>query len=144
MSDGLCWLCMTMQDNRKKKYLIVGIEVILGLMHVVGIGRNSSECMFILSASYFSDLALPFGFYFLLALSEEKTAFLQKWWVKAGIVFLMATLAEVGQYFGLHILGQNFDPLDIAVYVVGVLLVALVDWFFQLCSNSGKHRWKKI
>jgi len=78
MSDGLCWLCMTMQDNRKKKYLIVGIEVILGLMHVVGIGRNSSERMFTLSASYFSDFDLPFGFYFLLALSEEKTAFLQK------------------------------------------------------------------
>jgi len=76
-------------------------------MHVVGIGRNSSERIFILSASYFSDLALPFGFYFLLALSEEKSEFLREWWVKAGIVFLMAAIAEVGQYFGLYILGNR-------------------------------------
>jgi len=50
----------------------------------------------------------------------------------------MATLAEVGQYFGLHILGQTFDPLDIAVYVVGVLLAALVDWLFSIVFKFWK------
>jgi len=63
-----------MKSSQKKKYLIVGIEILLGLMHVLGIGRNSNESMFTLSASYFSDLALPFGFYFLLVVNEDKVA----------------------------------------------------------------------
>ena len=127
-----------MENSQKRKYLIVGIEVILGLMHVIGVGRYSSRRMFTLSASYFSDLALPFGFYFLLALCEERTAVLHKWWLKAGIVFLMAAFAEVGQYFGLYILGRTFDPIDIAVYAAGVLLAALVDWLFSIVFKFWK------
>ena len=132
-----------MQNIQKRKYLVIGIELILGLMHVIGIGRHSSERMFILSASYFSDLALPFGFYFLLALSAEKTEFLRKWWVKAGIVFLMATFAEVGQYFGLYILGRTFDPIDIVMYAAGVLLAALVDWLFLIVFKFWKIELQK-
>jgi len=132
-----------MKNNQKKKYLVIGIEVVLGLMHVVGIGRHSSEHIFTLSASYFSDLALPFGFYFLLAVSEQKTVFLQKWWVKAGVVFLMATLAEVGQYFGLYILGRTFDPIDIAVYAAGVMLAAVVDWIFSIVFKFWKIESQK-
>jgi len=127
-----------MKNNQKKKYLIIGIEVLLGLMHVVGIGRHSSGFMFTLSASYFSDFALPFVFYFLLAIGEEKTEFLRKWWVKAGIVFLMAALAEICQYFGLHILGRTYDPIDIAVYTAGVLLAAVVDWIFSIVFKFWK------
>ena len=113
-------------------------------MHVVSIGRHSSGRMFSQSASYFSDLALPFGFYFLLAEMEEKTEFLRKWWIKAGIVFLMATLAEIGQYFGLYILGRTFDPIDIAVYAAGVLLAALVDWIFSVVFKFWKIELQKI
>ena len=127
-----------MQNNQKKKYLVIGIELILALMHVIGIGRHFSGRMFTLSASYFSDLALPFGFYFLLTLSEEKTEFLRKWWVKAGIVFLMATFAEVGQYFGLYILGWTFDGIDIVMYAAGVLLAAFVDWLFSIVFKFWK------
>ena len=127
-----------MKDGQKKKYLVVGVELILGLLHVIGIGRRSSERMFTLSASYFSDLALPFGFYFLLSISEEKTTFLKKWWVKAGIVFLMASLAEVGQYFGLYILGRTFDPIDFIVYAFGVLLAVLVDRLFSMVFKFWK------
>jgi len=113
-------------------------------MHVVGIGRHSSGRMFSLRANYFSDLALPFGFYFLLAEMEEKTEFLRKWWIKAGIVFLMATLAEIGQFFGLYILGRTFDPIDIAVYAAGVLLAALVDWNFSVVFKFWKIELQKI
>lgn len=114
-------------------------------MHVVGIGRHSSGRMFTLSASYFSDLVLPFGFYFLLALSEEKSGFLREWWGKAGTVFLMGTLAEVGQYFGLYILGRTFDAIDIAVYAAGVLLAAIVDWLFSIVFKFWKiESYRKI
>jgi len=132
-----------MKSNQKKKCLVIGIEVILGLMHIIGIGRNSSERMFNLSASYFSDLALPFGFYFLLSLSEERIAFLYKWWVKAGVVFLIAALVELGQYFDLYILGRTFDPIDIAVYAAGVLLAAIVDWLFSIVFKFWKIELQK-
>lgn len=127
-----------MKDSLKKELVVVGIEVVLGLLHVIGIGRHSSERMFTLSASYFSDLALPFGFYFLLAINEERFAFLRRWWIKAGIVFLAAALAEVGQYFGLYILGLTFDPIDFIVYAGGVLLAALVDRLFSLVFKFWK------
>lgn len=132
-----------MQNIQKKKYLVIGIELILALMHVIGVGRHFSGLMFTLSASYFSDLALPFGFYFLLKLSAQKTEFLRKWWVKAGIVFLMATFAEVGQCFGLYILGRTFDPIDIIMYAAGVLLAALVDWLFSIVFKFWKIELQK-
>lgn len=133
-----------MNNNIKRKFIIIGIEFVLALLHIFGIGRNSSERMFILSASYFSDIALPFGFYFLLKLSEEKSKILQKWWVKAGIVFLLATLAEVGQFFGLYVLGRTFDPIDIGVYAVGVFLAAFFDWMFSISFKFWKIDSRKI
>ena len=105
--------------KKTKKYLIIGIEIFLALMHVVGIGRNSNERMFSSSPSYFFDQALPFGFYFLLVLSEYKVAFLQKWWVKVGIEFLIAALEEVGLCYGSYILEWIFTPIDTSVYAAG-------------------------
>ena len=120
-----------MDARKKKTFLIVGIELLLGFLHIIGIGRNSSKTLYMLSASYFSDLALPFGFYFLLSLNEDKLLFLKKWWMKAAIVFSVATLAEIGQYFGLYALGQTFDPLDILVYALGVLAAVCLDGFLS-------------
>jgi hypothetical protein len=133
-----------MKKEIKKKLIIFGIEFILALLHIIGIGRNSSERIFILSASYFSDLALPFGFYFLLKLSEEKITILQKWWVKAGIIFLLATFSEVGQFYGLYLLGRTFDPIDIGVYAVGVFLAAFIDWMFSIAFRFWKIGTQKI
>ena len=42
----------------------------------------------------------------------------------------MATLAEIGQFFELYILGRTFDPIDIVIYTAGVLIASLVDWLF--------------
>ena len=105
-----------MKNETKRKAVVISIELILGLLHIIGLGRNSSEEMFILSASYFSDLALPFGFYFLLKFFEEQSSIFRKWWIKASIIFLLATSAEILQYFGVYALGRTFDPVDILVY----------------------------
>ncbi|MDO9546642.1 MAG: hypothetical protein Q7J07_07830 [Pelolinea sp.] len=128
----------------KKRILIIGIELILALLHIIGVGRHSNQVLYTLSASYFSDLALPFGFYFLFVLNEEKVIILQKWWAKAGIIFLMATLSGVGQYFGLYVLGRTFDPIDISVYALGVFLAVCFDWMFSKVFHFWKTDLKRI
>jgi hypothetical protein len=77
--------------------------------------------------SYYADLALPFGFYFLLTLVEDRWQALRPWYAKALAVFLLTATSEVLQYFGIYALARVFDPLDFAMYASGVLLAALVD-----------------
>ena len=55
----------------------------------------------------------------------------------------MATIAEVGQYFGFYILGRTFDPIDIVMYAAGVLLAALVDWLFLIVFKFWKIELQK-
>jgi len=47
--------------------------------------------------------------------------------VKALIVFAVATFTEMMQAFGIPLLGQTFDMLDIVMFGLGVLLAAFVD-----------------
>ena len=82
---------------------------------------------------------LPFGFYLLLVIGEDKAEVHKHWWVEAGLIFLLAYLAETGQYFGLYIPGRTFDALDFAMYALGVLLAAFMDAIF---SASLKF-WRK-
>ena len=76
---------------------------------------------------YFSDLILPFGAYFLLSMNDATNPFLRKWYVKAGIVFSLASFAEICQFFGIEAWGVTFDPFDIGMYGAGVLIAAFVD-----------------
>jgi len=133
-----------MDVRKKKAFLIVGVELILGFLHIIGIGRNSSKTLLMLSASYFYDLAQPFGFYFLLSLNEDKLLFLKKLWIKAAFVFSAATLAEIGQYFGLYAPGRTFAPFDILVYALGVLAAVCLDGSFPKLSCFGKQIIRQI
>jgi len=116
-----------MKDELKQKVIVILIQSVIAYLHIVGIGRNSTEMIFNLSASYFSDLALPFGFYFLLKMLEPQIAAVRRWWVKAGAVFLLAATAEALQYLGVYALGRTFDPLDFVAYAAGLLLAVCFD-----------------
>jgi hypothetical protein len=101
--------------------------LLIAAVHVIGPGRylegKSSE----LYASYFSDLAIPFGYYFLLFLPPRAWPLLGSWAAKSAVVFLMAATAEALQYLGVPLLGSTFDPLDFAMYAIGVLSAAVLD-----------------
>ena len=116
-----------MKNTNKKKLTDILIEGVLGLLYIIGIGRYSSYAMLILSASYFFNIALPFGFYFLLKLNEGKIHLLKKWWEKSAIIILLALFSEIGRYFGLYVLGRTFDSIDIAIYAIGVLIAMFID-----------------
>ena len=88
-----------------------------------------------LYVSFFNDLTLPFGFYFLLCLLEKWIPGLKAWQVKVSLVFLVPASLEIGQliYQKLDLTrvfstyGGAFDPLDLVMYAAGGLLAALLE-----------------
>ncbi len=43
------------------------------------------------------------------------------------VVFALCTTSEILQYFGIFALARVFDPIDIVMYGIGVLLASIVD-----------------
>ncbi|MCB2220625.1 MAG: hypothetical protein KQI35_09535 [Bacteroidetes bacterium] len=62
--------------------------------------------------NYFADIAIPFGYYLLLVLLEDKYKPFKKWYDKAGSVFILCVISESLQYFGIYALAIVFDPWD--------------------------------
>ena len=115
--------------TRGRTALIVSIVLVIALVHIFRVGTYLRGSLFTLYYSYFSDIVVPFGMYFLLCLNDAYLLFLRDWRVKAVLVFGVASFAEVMQAFGVPLLGQTFDFFDFVVFGVGVLLAALVDRF---------------
>ncbi|HNY40807.1 MAG TPA: hypothetical protein PKJ41_10445, partial [Bryobacteraceae bacterium] len=76
---------------------------------------------------YAIDILLPFSAYFLLSLSDDIVPALRSWALRAAIVFVVISSAEVAQYFGRPIFGRTYDPLDFAAYAGGTALAVLAD-----------------
>ncbi len=110
-----------------KRAIVILIQVAIGSLHALRCGRLLSGQLSRYYSSYFSDLVLPFGAYFLLTLLEEQVPLFRSWIGKAGTVLILTTAAETAQYFGFYALGVTFDPLDIVMYAAGVLLAAFLD-----------------
>lgn len=113
------------QRNRK----VVGLSIIsiIAIMHVFSIGTYLNGSLKSLYYSYFSDLIIPIGIYFLLCIAEYKILIFQRWYIKAAIITGLATIAEVLQFFGIYALGKTFDPVDISMYVSGVVIAVIID-----------------
>jgi hypothetical protein len=105
----------------------IGITIVIAGIHIFRVGSYLKGDLFILYYSYASDIMVPFAFYFLLCMNDVQIRFLGKWYTKALIVFLLATFAEIMQAFGFYILGNTFDPVDIIMFGIGVLLAAFLD-----------------
>ena len=114
---------------RGRTALIVSILLVIALVHIFRIGTYLRGSLFTLYYSYFSDIVVPFGMYFLLCLNDVYVRFLRDWRVKAMLVFGVASSTEVMQALGVPMLGQTFDPLDFVMFGGGVLLAVLVDTF---------------
>ncbi len=116
-----------MLHSAPKIFVIVAIQIVIASVHALRLGQIFDGQTYILYYSYFSDIVLPFAWYFLLALIEPQIPPLRQWYVKAGIVFSLMTLSEIGQFFGFYAFGVTFDPLDILAFGAGVLIAAFVD-----------------
>jgi hypothetical protein len=116
-----------MQHSIKKTLIIISLVIVIALIHFFRLGQLFEGKAYDFYYSYFSDFILPFTGYFLLTLNEVSIPVMRHWYVKAGIIFLTATIAEVCQYFGVEVLGSTFDPVDILTYGCGVLSAAFID-----------------
>jgi hypothetical protein len=118
-----------MQNNvvsSKKKIIIVSIQLAVGLLHFfAGSSYNGPYPEFV--KGYLIDILLPFALYFLLSLAGKS---FKPWYIRGGLVFLIGSTVESLQYFGVHILGQTFDPMDFIMYAAGVLLAIFIDYIW--------------
>ncbi|KAA3611053.1 MAG: hypothetical protein D8M58_13815 [Calditrichaeota bacterium] len=111
--------------------IIIGIIISLTIaaVHAFRIGSYLDGDLYILYYSYASDIIIPFGFYFLLVISETEVRFLQRWFIKAFIVFGAATFTEIMQAFDYYFLGVTYDPVDILMFAIGTLTAVFFDKF---------------
>lgn len=115
-----------MDKRAKRVRLIVFLQIIIAALLVIG-ASWAGEAVDILFHSYFADIFLPFGFYFLLLMVADKSKFVNTWWKRAIAVFVLVTTSETLQYFGIYALASVFDPLDLVAYGLGILLAILTD-----------------
>jgi hypothetical protein len=130
------------QDIQKRTYVIVAIQLLLAVAFVLKPGSYLNHEGYIFYHSYFSDLAIPFSFYFLLIPSENKIIFLRGWVSKAAIILIAMTTSEIFQYFGIYFFGSTFDPLDIAAFALGTGMAVAFDlWIFPKLFSFWKTEY---
>lgn len=108
----------------QKTIVIVAIMIPIALLHFfTGSHYRGPYPLFV--NGYLLDILVPFGFYFLLCLNEY--FILKSWLFKGLIIFMAAVSVEIAQYLGIPLLGRTFDPMDINMYAIGVLLAIVCD-----------------
>jgi len=131
--------------------VVVVVQLLVALVHIFRLGSYLRGTLHVLYYSYFSDVLIPFGMYFLVCQVETSVSLslraepmgrpvpafvefinahiLRDWRLKALLVFGVASLTEVLQAFGVPLFGRTFDPLDFAMFAGGVLLAVIADRF---------------
>ena len=135
------------KDYFRRFALIFSIMALIAAVHIFRLGSYFEGWMYTLYYSYFSDFIIPFGCYFLLCNSGPYVPVLNRWEVKFAIMFLLPSIAETCQYFGIPVLGVTFDPLDYVMYAAGALSAVVVDtqvfarvFKFWAREVAGSHR----
>jgi hypothetical protein len=107
--------------------VISSIVALIAVIHIFRIGSYLQGELYNFYYSYFSDLVLPFGYYFLLCANESHIPILRRWKVKLALAFLVPSMAETCQYFGMPVLGSTFDLLDYVTYGIGAISAVVID-----------------
>jgi len=114
-------------DSSRRRAVIFSIVILIAVVHIFRIGSHLQGESYNFYYSYFSDFILPFGCYFLLCAAELQMPILRRWEAKLAIAFLIPSIAETCQYFGIPVLGSTFDLLDYFMYGIGAMLAVVVD-----------------
>lgn len=114
-------------DYFKRLAVILSIVLLTAAVHILRLGSYLQGELYNFYYSYFSDFILPFTFYFLISMQERYIPVLRRWETKFAIAFLIPSIAETCQYFGIPVLGVTFDLLDYLMYGIGALSAVVVD-----------------
>ena len=113
--------------NKKSIYVIVSISLFVGLLHFL-IGPNYQGICKHFIHGYLIDILLPLNLYLLLQISLRKKISVYKSRILAAIVtFLFGTTVEILQLYDLNFFGNTYDPLDILMYGIGIVLGIIID-----------------
>jgi hypothetical protein len=114
--------------NKKSIFLIVGISLFIALLHFI-IGPDYNGIYKHFARSYLIDMLLPMNIYLLLQISlRKKISIVKSRVIGALFTFLTGLIVEILQLFKIEFLGSTYDPLDIVMYGIGVMLGLLVDY----------------
>ena len=113
--------------NKKSTYIIVSISLFVGLLHFV-IGPDYQGIFRHFIRGYLIDILLPMNLYLLIQVSLRKNLSVNKARIiGAIIIFAFGTLVEILQLYKIEFLGSTYDPLDIMMYLIGIILGIVID-----------------
>jgi hypothetical protein len=124
--------------NKNSIYFIVGISLFVALMHFI-IGPDYTGIFKQFLGGYLIDLILPMNLYLLLQISlRKKISIVKSRVIGALFTFITGLIVEILQLFKIEFLGSTYDPLDIVMYGIGVMLGLLID--YTIIDNlENKH-----
>lgn len=97
----------TLRRSSTRVSIALGIVIAVAGLHLVDLRAWLTPELRTWHRSYFSDVAIPFAFYFLLCFTDDRVPRLRSAAVKGLAVFLAATGAELLQGLGIPLLGRT-------------------------------------
>jgi len=87
---------------------------------------------------YLIDILLPLNLYLLLQIALRKIMTIVQSRISGALfTFIIGLTAEMLQLYGIPVFGNTYDPLDIIMYGIGILLGVLLD--FTIIDNLEKQ-----
>jgi hypothetical protein len=117
--------------NIQRKPVVVVLCIAVAALHLfTGPTYSGPARLFVMG--YLIDLSLPFSLVLLLGVDPGVDRLLLSPVIRAFLVFLLGATVELAQFLGVPLFGRTFDPLDLAMYAVGVVAaVAFEHWVFS-------------
>jgi hypothetical protein len=120
----------------KRKIIVVGVAVIVGLLHFVTGPRYAGPFPGFVNG-YMIDILLPFAMYLVLGVSNQRI--LRSAMARGLFVFAVGATTETLQYFDVPLFGRTFDVLDYLMFGIGIGLAVLFETFV-LCRTPAAMR----
>lgn len=105
--------------NIPRKPIVTLICIVVAALHFFTGPTYSGPARFFVTG-YLIDLLLPFSSVLLLGVDPRVKDLLRSPVHRAFLVLLLGAFVELAQFLGFHLFGRTFDPLDLAMYAVGV------------------------
>jgi hypothetical protein len=114
--------------NKKSISFIVALSLFVALMHFI-IGPDYSGIFKHFVRGYLIDLILPMNLYLLLQISlRKKISIVKSRVIGAIFTFSFGVIVEILQLLKIKLLGSTYDPLDIVMYGIGVMIGLFIDY----------------